>query len=284
MKCINPEYPDNPGGSSIGKGSTQRRRPPPPSGAKSRTNPWFKLLWYLIISIVLLVVSMILPLIFSPSMQLNFNARVESIGEWDGDTSHILDGATEEIYVSSITAEYISNFSANNLDVEKSTFRVIEFLYGPVLVTGSPLLLVGTPTDENPEFASNAEIKFSTFWMQGIFYVIFIVVLILMGVILKKQPEILKFIIILTVVWALWALIAYASKGMALGKVSTLLNQLLTEEQGSANYSLTLLSVMFAPVKVFIVGVVIMVLASLFRKAKSEQGRGEIPTLKMRKP
>lgn len=228
------------------------------------------MLWFLIVSVVMLVIAMILPVTLSPFMQLYFKAKVESIGQSNGASIHLLPGSEEETYKSTIAAEYNADFTPNRLENDKNTFTSLEILFGPALVTGSPLNLVGTSTENRPDFSSNASIHFQKFWMPIVFYLILIALIVLLGLILKKQSEVFKFIVVLTIIWALWALIAWLVSGISLGRVSDMLNQLLTDEQGNARYTLDFLSVILAPVRIFIVGIVVMTLASMFRKVKTD--------------
>ena len=248
----------------------------PSSGSASKKSPLVSWMWYIIGSVILLIVSMILPIVLSPSMQMYFRAKVESVGESDGAFIDLLPGSVEETLRTTNATEYKARFTPRQLENDRGTFTFIEILYGPVLVTGSPLNLVGTSTENDPDFSSNTVVNFSTFWLPGLFYIILIVVLILMLGVVKKQPEAIKFVITLTIIWILWALIAWVVSGMAFGKVSDMLNQLLTDEQGSARYSLNFLSVIMAPIRVFLVGIVVIVLATLFKKSQADKEKDNL--------
>lgn len=266
MDNIERQRPQAEGGPPTARGQAPRR----PISSKTKPNPWSRIMWFFILSGLILGICIIIPIAMSLAMRLTFDAQVDSEHERGDDRDIVLVGATEETYISSVVSGYKAEFLPVRLADEKTAFTVIELLYGPILLTGTSLQLTGTSTDSIPDFSSEASIKLNSGWTPVFFFSALILIFILVAVVLKKPADVLIFVFILSIVWILWSLLVWAVAGVVLGSVNELLNRLLTEEQGSAKYSMAFLPIMIASLRIFIVGIVIWFLTVLYNKAKSD--------------
>jgi hypothetical protein len=258
--------PQPDGGPPTARDQAPRR----PISLKTKPNPWSRILWFFILSGLILGICIIIPIAMSLAMRLTFDAQVDSDRERGDDRDTVLVGATEETYISSVVSGYKAEFFPVRLEDEKTAFTAIELLYGPILLTGTSLELNGTSTDGTPDFSSDASIRLNSGWTPVFFFIALILIFILVTVVLKKPADVLIFVFILSIIWVLWSLLVWAVAGVVLGPVNELLNRLLTEEQGSARYSMAFLPIMTASLRVFIVGIVVWFLTLLYNKAKSD--------------
>ena len=263
-------YADQPEGES-GSGALTQRKPRKETGPKKGMS----IVWMLVISIVLLLICMFAPLIFILSMKVGFHASIESIDHSAEGPGTILIGAASERYTRTIASEYTAQFVPSKLEEQAMTFNMIAILYGPMMLTGAPLELTGSPGPENRQLSSKAFLRFSSWIPMVIFVAGFLLLLIILDLALGNPGSLLKFIVALSVIWVIYSLVMWAVGEWTMSSVSQMLNRLLTEEQGAAKYVLGLSNIIAAPVRIFLWGIIYWVLSFLIRRSKSEQPKND---------
>jgi hypothetical protein len=268
-------YADQPEGESGGRELTRRK----PRNETARKKG-MSIVWMLVISVALLLISMFAPLIFILSMKVGFQASIRSTEHFAEGPGTVLTGAESEQYTRTIATEYSAQFVPSRLEEHAMTFNMIAILYGPMMLTGAPLELTGVPEAENSQLSSTAFLRFSSWLPMIIFLIAFILLLLILDFALGNPGSLLKFIVTLSVIWLIYSLVMWAAGEWTMSSVSQMLNRLLTEEQGTAKYVLGFGNVIAAPIRLFLWGIIYWVLSSLIRRSKSEQPRNDFASAK----
>lgn len=268
MSTDSPKQDANRPKGEIERGSKKAEKSRKPKGRKN-------ILWMIVIPIVLLIICMFAPLIFILSMKVGFHASIESVDHLAEGPGTVLTGAEFEEYKRTIATEYRASFVPSRLEEKAMTFNTIAVLYGPMMLTGAPVELIGIPGTENDDLSSTAIIGFKSFWPMIIFVVAFLILLLVLDLVLANPGILLRFILAVSVVWLLYSILMWAIGEWTVGPVSTMLNRLLTEQQGGAKYVLGFVNVIAAPVRIFLWGIIYWVVSFLIRRSKSERTKDE---------
>jgi hypothetical protein len=239
--------------------------------------------WLLLISLIALIFCMIVPVITILGLKMEFSSKLESTDAWNGVHNGVLNGATEENYKRTVATDYNARFVPARLIDENKLFTWVEIFYGPILLTGTDLQLSGTSAG-GQGLESGAEIELDGRGPAIGFFIIYILILVAMGLFIRNQNTMLKFIVSLTAVWLLYSLLIWALGDFIFGSLNGILNRLLTEEQGSATYSLGLGSILVAPMSMFMAGMLYWVLSFLLIRAKSSPDPNELVPAKSIRP
>jgi len=255
-----------------GTGELRRRKRPARSGVGTEGKPRRAVGFpaFLIVSLVLLILSMILPLVLVLGMKLDFHAGLESVDWSEQGVNSILSGADKEDFTRTIATDYSVSFVPARLTEEGVAFNVIGVFYGPLMLTGSPLELEASSTAEKGDLTGFAKLRFRSFWVPVVFTVLYLLILLIADMIVRNPGALIKLVVTISVLWLVYALVMWALGEWSMRTFERVLNKLLSEEQGAASFSLGFMSVFAAFVKVFLWGMVYSVLSLLLRRAKSE--------------
>ncbi len=262
---INP-HPDTPGGPGPGPGLAVKSR-----DARETSQPKaLAFRWLLLIAAVALILGIIAPVALMLGMKLAFRATLESEDWSEVDVQAVLAGADSQEYKRTVSTEYSAHFVPARLAEEAVSFSLISALYGPIMITGAPIDLDARPATGNEDLSSSARLRFRSAWVPIMFVLLYVALLLVMDIVSRNHNSVLGFVVTISVLWLIYSAILWAAGDLMMARVDQILGRLFTEEQGSARFSIGLVSIFAAPVRLFLFGTLYWVLIFLFRRAKSE--------------
>ena len=238
--------------------------------------------WLIIISIVILFICVFIPFVFSLAMRVDFRATIDSINARefqvsdDGTDLRLTDpnlrgglpGAISESFKKTVFTEYKGIAVPSKLEKNKGSFIAIGFLHGPALVTGTSLVFDSIPEASHADLVSSAAIRLSNLATPIVFYLVFILFILFIYWVSGNPNSALRFIITISIVWLVWSLFTWALAGFTTAQISGIFNEMLTEEQGSAQYKLGLGNIFAPPLRIFMAGMLCWVVSYLLKRAK----------------
>jgi hypothetical protein len=228
--------------------------------------------WLVIISITALVLSIVLPLVTQLNMRVDFRAISETSNQWEGVDTTVLAGSQSEAYVRTVSTEYKAIFIPLNLSNNAAQFTPLMVLYGPVLITGQPLEIGVIPEAFSSELVGSAAIRLAHVGGPAVFYILLLFLLVIMDLMLKSPQAVLKFVLILSLLWLGYSLIMWLIGGWMIAPLKPVFLNLLAERQGIARYTLDFTMTVLGPaVRIFFVGILYWVLSFMLKRARSDQ-------------
>lgn len=238
---------------------------------EERPKPPVKARWVILVAIVGLLLSMVLPAAFSLAMDLEFHAALKSVDEWGRGRPGVLGGSISETYKTTTMTDYSARFVPARLTMMALPMTVIEILYGPLAITGAPLELAPSPVADDKAFSGEASLGFASAAGPVFFFVCLIVLLLIVDVALKDPYSVMKFVLGLTIVWLVYAVILWAAGNWITQPIDGAINELLTEKQGEADFAPTWLNAVAAPGRLFLAAMIYWVLSFTTRRSRTRE-------------
>jgi len=240
--------------------------------------------WLVIISLVVWLICILIPFVFSLAMNINFDATIDSINArefqlsdggvdlqlTDPQLTGGLSGALNESFKKTVSTEYKATVIPSGLDDHKGAFTSIGFLHGPAMVTGTPLVFDAVPESGNSDLATSASIRLTNAATPIVFFLVFILFILFIDWVMGSPNSALRFIVTISVVWLIWSLFTWALGGLTMRPVNDIFNQMLTSEQGSAQFTLGVGNIFNSAARIFIIGMLAWVGSFMIRRAKTQ--------------
>jgi len=238
--------------------------------------------WLIAFSLLIWLICILVPFIFSLAMKINFNATIDAIDAHEfqlttGDTNLELSdpdldgglsGAQAESFKKTVSTEYRATLVPIKLDEQKGPFLTIGFLHGPALVSGASLIFDAVPESVNQDLVASASIRLSSIATPIVFFLVFILFVLFIDWVLGNPNSALRFVVTLSLIWFVWSIFTWALGGLTMRPVNDILNQMLTSEQGAAQFSLGPANIITAPLRIFLAGTLVWVGSFFARRAK----------------
>lgn len=224
--------------------------------------------WIVIAPIVALVLSMIAGPAFSLALKLTLHADREAGPETTGKYMAMPGSIKEKLNVVT-SSDYEAIFVPSHLTERSFQFASYLFFQGPVLLTGTSTDMVPDKASRESGFTGYSRLGYVSFFPVFLFYLFLLCLLAVFRMIFKNPGQVLWFIISLSLAWLIWAIILSLFSGMLTRPAEEVSNQVLGRTGNPINFVTSFWQILWAPLKVFLTGMIFWVLTVGIKKEKA---------------